>query len=536
MALLFARSALLIKLSMLGLLLSSTSFTSHALAEEAEFESLFDGQYLNGWDGDPDFWSVEDGAITGQTTPDKLAKKNTFLIWKGGEPSDFELRFQFRIEGGNSGVQYRSKEVDQWTLSGYQADFDDANQWTGSLYEERGRGILATRGNKVKVTSEGKKESGGETTAEETILASMKPDNGWNQYRIVARGNHLQHFVNGNLTIDVVDEHEARRSMAGVIGLQVHKGPPMKVQFKDIKLKQFTSKAAAAAKTDDRKKIVFVAGKPSHRPREHEHNAGCLLLAKHLQAAMPDYQIDVHRNGWPADPEEAFADADAVVIYCDGGPRHVVLPHLGPFNDVMNRGTGLVCVHYGVEVPKGPGGAAMLKWMGGYFEPDWSVNPHWKASFESLPDHPITRGVKPFAIQDEWYFHMRFRDDMQGVTPILTAVAPDSTMARPDGAHSGNPHVRRAVAAKEPQHVAWASERKNGGRGFGFTGAHFHDNWANDDFRRVVLNAIVWSAHGEIPDGGVDSTTPTEEDLQANLDEKPAKKKKKPKKEPVGAK
>lgn len=526
--------------SLLFILMLASACSTPTLADQDGFQSLFDGQSLDGWDGNPKFWRVEDEAITGQTTADKPTEKNTFLIWSGGKPSDFELRFKFRIDGGNSGVQYRSKEVDKWVLSGYQADFDDAGKWTGSIYEEKGRGVMVKRGNKVTVTDAGKKESTGKTTAEATILESIKPDNEWNDYRIVAQGNHLQQFVNGNLTVDLVDEHEEGRAMSGLIGLQVHRGPPMKVQFKDIQLKRLAPDTGAAGSTgvSDGKRVVFVAGKPSHKPREHEHNAGCLLLAKYLQAAQPDYQIDVHRNGWPAEPEAAFADADAVVIYCDGGKRHVVLPHLGEFNEVMNEGTGLVCIHYGVEVPKGPGGEAMLHWMGGYFEPDWSVNPHWKASFDSFPDHPVTRGVKPFAIQDEWYFHMRFRENMEGVTPILTAIAPKETMSRPDGAHSGNPHVRRAVAAKEPQHVAWASEREGGGRGFGFTGAHFHNNWADDNFRRVVLNAIVWSAHGVIPAEGVDSATPTEEDLLANLDEKPVKRKKKKKaeKQPVGAK
>ncbi|MFN6104177.1 MAG: ThuA domain-containing protein [Planctomycetaceae bacterium] len=155
--------------------------------------------------------------------------------------------------------------------------------------------------------------------------------------------------------------------------------------------------------------------------------------------------------------------------------------------------------------------------MGGYFETNWSVNPHWTAKFETLPNHPITRGVKPFEINDEWYYHMRFRDKLERVTPILTAVPPASTLERPDGPHSGNPAVRAAKG--QPQHVAWAAERENGGRGFGFTGGHFHRNWADDNFRRLVLNALVWVAHGEVPTGGVNSQV-SQDEMLANLDPK----------------
>ncbi len=502
----------------------SQTTLSPAKADDA-WQSMFDGTTLENWSGNPDFWSVQDGAITGQTTKDKPTKGNTFIIWQGGTPGDFEMKFKFRIDGGNSGVQYRSREVSKWVMSGYQADFDAANGWTGSLYEERGRGVLAKRGKKVTVNAKGKPEVTGETTAEARILESIQTDGGWNTYRIVARGNHLQQYVNGMLTVDVTDNDTEGRAATGQIALQVHQGPPMKVQFKDLKIKKLTTEPStttsddsAATSDDGAKKIVFIAGNPSHGRGQHEHHAGCLLLAKHLQQIKPEYQIDVHRNGWPADPDMAFQDADCVVIFCDGGPRHVVIPHEKQFDAVMDRGTGLVCIHYGVEVPKGPSGDAMLQWLGGYFETNWSVNPHWKARFDTFPEHPITRGVEPFEAQDEWYFHMRFRDNMQGVTPILSAVAPEETMSRRDGPHSGNPHVRRAVAAGEPQHVAWASEREGGGRGFGFTGAHFHSNWANDSFRRIVLNAIIWSAHGTVPDDGAVTNTPDKDEIEANLD------------------
>jgi len=136
-----------------------------------------------------------------------------------------------------------------------------------------------------------------------------------------------------------------------------------------------------------------------------------------------------------------------------------------------------------------------------------------------LPKHPSTRGVKPFSVTDEWYFHMRFREGMKGVLPILMAVPPESTMRRYDGPHEGNPAVREAVQRGEPQIVAWACQRPDGGRGFGFTGGHFHRNWGNDDLRRLVLNAILWTAKVEVPIAGVECKV-TEAELGRNLDRK----------------
>jgi hypothetical protein len=147
------------------------------------------------------------------------------------------------------------------------------------------------------------------------------------------------------------------------------------------------------------------------------------------------------------------------------------------------------------------------------------VNPHWDADFKTLPLHPITRGVTPFKVRDEWYFNMRFREGMKGVTPILAAVPDADTMYRADGPHEGNPGVRAAVARGEAQTVMWASERGEGGRGFGFTGGHFHRNWGDDNFRKIVLNAILWVAKVEVPTNGVQSTV-TAADLEANLDSK----------------
>jgi type 1 glutamine amidotransferase len=275
---------------------------------------------------------------------------------------------------------------------------------------------------------------------------------------------------------------------------------------------------AATTSKLEKKKIVFVTRKSDHGRGEHEYYAGSLLLANALRLAKPGYTIEILRSGWPND-DAIFDGADAIVIYADGGADHPIIPYQDNFAELAKRGVGLACLHYAVEVPKGKTGNYFLEWIGGYFETSWSVNPVWNAEFTELPRHPITRGVKPFSLNDEWYYHMRFRDDMRGVAPILRATPPASTLNREDGSHSGNPYVRAEIG--RPQHLAWAANRSDGGRGFGVTGGHFHNNWASDDFRRIVLNAIVWVAKGTVPEDGIKSATPTEVDMEANLEPKP---------------
>jgi len=269
----------------------------------------------------------------------------------------------------------------------------------------------------------------------------------------------------------------------------------------------------------DAKKIVLIAGPPSHGVLQHEHKAGCMLIDYCLQD-IEGVDVQVFTGGWPKDPN-ALDGADAVIVFCTGGDRHLAIQEgrLEQLQKVMDTGAGFGCLHYGVEVPKDKGGEKFLEWMGGYFETHWSVNPHWTAEFKTFPDHPIAKGVKPFAVNDEWYFHMRFPEGMKGVTPILSAVAPEKTMERKDGPHSGNPAVREEVAKGIPQHVAWAYERPNGGRGFGFTGLHNHLNWRNPDFRKTILNAMLWLAHAEVPENGVDVAL-TDAQILTNLDQK----------------
>jgi type 1 glutamine amidotransferase len=265
------------------------------------------------------------------------------------------------------------------------------------------------------------------------------------------------------------------------------------------------------------RRIVFIAGPQSHGYGAHEHYAGCVLLAETLRQ-VPGVACEVVRNGWPAD-DRLLDAADAVVIYADGGTSHPAVARMDRLAGLMQRGAGLTCIHYGVEVPRGPVGDRFLEWLGGYFETDWSVNPHWRAEYGELVEHPITRGVDAFRAQDEWYYHMRFPAGMSGVQPILSAVPPQETLTRPDGPHSGNPHVRAAVARGESQHTAWAYERRGGGRSFGFTGGHFHWNWGRPEMRKLVANAILWTAHGEVPPDGVPAAPLSFAKLKEHQDE-----------------
>ncbi|MBD3183595.1 hypothetical protein GF312_14980 [Candidatus Poribacteria bacterium] len=262
-------------------------------------------------------------------------------------------------------------------------------------------------------------------------------------------------------------------------------------------------------------KIALVAGKDSHGSGSHEHSAGCALFADLLNRHVDGVDAVVYK-GWPQTPE-ALEDIAAVVVYSDGGGGHPVIPHLEQLDKLAAQGVGIMMMHYAVEVPTGEAGQRFLDWIGGYFETHWSVNPHWTADFTEFPEHPINNGMTPFSMEDEWYYHMRFRESMEGVTPLLSTVPPESTLTRPDGPHSGNPHVRKAVANKEPQHLGWCVEREDGGRGVGFTGGHYHDKWAVDQLRMFIINAIVWTAGLEVPEGGISTPKPTKEELDSYL-------------------
>ncbi len=211
---------------------------------EKGFRTIFNGKDLTGWDGNPKLWSVQDGAITGRSTPENPVRVNTFLIWTNGVLTDFELRCSFKLvpnndQGfANSGIQYRSKVVDpaNWVVGGYQADMEAGPNYTGILYEERFRGIMALRGEKVVWDNEGKKQVVGSVGSAAEIEASLHKGD-WNDYVIIAQGNHLQQFINGKQTVDVTDDCESKRALSGILALQMHVGGPFTAQFKDIRIK-----------------------------------------------------------------------------------------------------------------------------------------------------------------------------------------------------------------------------------------------------------------------------------------------------------
>ncbi|GIW99159.1 MAG: hypothetical protein KatS3mg111_2492 [Pirellulaceae bacterium] len=223
-----------------NLLLLVTCQIAAGQTEEGYVE-LFNGQDLNGWKGNPKLWSVEDGAIVGRTTSEDPIEFNTFLIWNEGTVADFELQLDYRIEDGNSGIQYRSKVLDdeQFIVGGYQADIDTTLRYTGINYEERGRGILAERGQRVTIDASGNKHV--EQFGDPAELAKHIHSDGWNHYRIVAQGNRLRHFVNDVLMSEVIDQQAPHASQEGVLALQLHRGPAMVIRFKNIRLKKLAA-------------------------------------------------------------------------------------------------------------------------------------------------------------------------------------------------------------------------------------------------------------------------------------------------------
>jgi hypothetical protein len=239
--------------------LGLVTLAATAPAATPGFKSIFNGKDLSGWEGMMEFWTVSDGAITGQTTAEKTLKANTFLVYKDAQPENFELRIAFRLtpnnerNQANSGVQYRSKVMDPATfvVGGYQADIDSTGRYAGMLYEEKGRGILMGPGEKIKIgqttmVDDTKKKGGKRPQTDVEKLAGATPPadilavyklGEWNNLVIIAKGNHVQHFLNGKLTADVTDTDPTLAPKSGVIALQLHTGPPMTVQFKDVQLK-----------------------------------------------------------------------------------------------------------------------------------------------------------------------------------------------------------------------------------------------------------------------------------------------------------
>jgi hypothetical protein len=274
-----------------------------------------------------------------------------------------------------------------------------------------------------------------------------------------------------------------------------------------------------SASCDDQKprRLVMIAGTPSHGPGDHEFNAGVLLLDKCLKN-VKGIETVVFRNGYPKD-DFALDSADGILCYADGGEGHPLIREhrLERIGKLMAKGVGLMCAHYAVEVPKDVAGSQFKDWIGGYYEHMFSCNPFWSPQFSEFPKHPIANGVQPFAIRDEWYMNMRFNDDAKAITPILVSKPSDAVRDGPY-VYPRGPYKHIQEARGRAETMMWAYEHASH-RGVGFTGGHVHRNWLEPNFRKVFLNALLWICKLDVPVEGVVSEV-TEEDIRANLDPK----------------
>jgi len=284
----------------------------------------------------------------------------------------------------------------------------------------------------------------------------------------------------------------------------------------------------AAERAD--KLIVLVAGRPSHAPGDHEFRAGSMLLQKAL-TGFPGVRVEVVTMGWATkevdgkrvDDNSLLEKADAIFIYADGGKGNPAIQgdRIAFLDSLAKKGVGLGFGHYGVEVPAGAPGEAMHRWIGGYYETNYSVNPMWSPNYTTYPRHPVTRGVGPFTNRDEWYFSVRWTPDAamkSRITNILVSTPSDEVRKGPYVSPPG-PYPHIVAASGQAETMMWVVERPDGGRGFGFTGGHTHTNWGDVNQRRVVLNALLWIAKADVPPGGVVDTI-TADDLKVNLDPK----------------
>ena len=215
---------------------------SAASDADSGFELIFDGKTLDGWQGDPKYWRVENGCLVGEVTPETILKQNSFIIWRSDRPRDFELKVEYRVSArGNSGINYRSVEVpgQPWALRGYQADIDGEDQWTGQNYEERGRTFLAMRGEMVRL-EEGKKPLLTASLGDKKGLQAFVKKEDWNEYHLIVRGNVMVHILNGHVMSLVIDDDVKNRRFDGLLGVQVHVGPPMKIEYRNFRLKRLS--------------------------------------------------------------------------------------------------------------------------------------------------------------------------------------------------------------------------------------------------------------------------------------------------------
>jgi len=264
------------------------------------------------------------------------------------------------------------------------------------------------------------------------------------------------------------------------------------------------------------KKILFLAGKPSHSSGDHEFRAGCMILADKLNNSGLPVEAKVHYYGWPKD-ESIFDGVDACVIYADAGGRFGDKYEFLN-NKVKNDGMGIMFMHYGVHPKKDVGEKYFKPWIGAYMDDFQSVNPHWIADLKPVTTEDISRGITPFTAYDEFYFNMVWPTKDECCRPVAVATPTPEKIVR--YINMWNMHGEKCFGKE--QALMWCRDPKveEGGRGVGFVGGHYHRNWAIDEFRQLVLNAIVWTARMEVPKGGVPAGKVTEADLNKNLDKK----------------
>ncbi len=285
---------------------------------------------------------------------------------------------------------------------------------------------------------------------------------------------------------------------------------------KSIRRPIFSATAVLAAScagvaADEERHLLLIAGAGSHGANAHNHFEGMKLFAHELRQ-IEGLKVSVAPVDWPED-ESLIDEADAIVIYSDGLNRHPAIQddRLARLHKrVTQDGIGIGMIHFAVHVPVGEGSDEFKEWIGGHYESDYSCNPMWTAEFKEFPEHPITTGVEPFEHHDEWYFNIRFREEMEGVKPILVATPSDETRDGPY-VHPRGPYPHIQAAKGQAETLMWAVEREDGGRGFGFTGGHYHDGWDNVSMRRLILNAMLWVSEVDIPEGGAPFTISTEE-------------------------
>lgn len=246
-------------------------------------------------------------------------------------------------------------------------------------------------------------------------------------------------------------------------------------------------------------KVIFITDQSNKKTDANDTSAH--FLAQELKATFPNIETRVITDGWPTDGT-IFNDIKTVVIYGDNEKKSLINEHVEAFDELLQKGIGIVLLHHALTAaPKSPASEKILTATGGYYEIDWSVDPNWVASFDHLTNsHPILSGVKPFSINDQWLFNLRFKENMQSITPVLSTIPPTETMKKSSETHSGIEAARKIVKDKISQPLAWAYIRPTGGRSFGFTGGHNHKNWENENFSKIILNAIAWTV-------GIDDNT-----------------------------